>query len=100
MNKREMTPQVLQSYYYTVFATEQGRAVLEDLKLLLTGVGLEAYEGVDPLLDPQELAVRTATRNAWDMIDGMTQGVIAEKKSFWWLLKETIRIYKYNKGVK
>jgi hypothetical protein len=90
-------PHVLQSYYYSVFAGEQGRVVLNDIKLLLTGVGLNGYEGVDPLLPHNELASRTATRNAWDMIDGMTQDVVAEKKSFLWLIKETIRIYKHSR---
>ena len=98
--KDKITPNVLKSYYYSVFATEQGMVVLNDIKLLLTGAGLDEYEGVDPLLPHNELASRTATRNAWDMIDGMTQDVIAEKKSFKWLVKETYRIYKHNKGVK
>ena len=100
MDKKGMEPHVLQSYYYSVFATDQGRIVLNDIKLLLTGVGLSEYEGVNPLLPHNELASKTATRNAWDMIDGMTQDVIAEKKSFKWLVKETYRIYKHNKGVK
>ena len=100
MSKKGVEPHVLQSYYYSVFAGEQGKIVLDDIKILLTGVGLKGYEGVDPLLPHNELASRTATRNAWDMIDGMTQDVIATPKSFWWFVKETYRIYKRNKGVK
>jgi len=99
-NKAKITPVVLQSYYHSVFAGEQGRVVLNDIKVLLTGVGLDGYEGVDPLLPHNELASRTATRNAWDMIDGMTQDVEAKRLSFWGLVKETIKIYKHNKGVK
>lgn len=100
MEKKGLEPHVLQSYYYSVFAGEQGRVVLNDIKLLLTGAGLKDYEGVDPLLPHNELASRTATRNAWDMIDGMTQDVIAERKSFAWLVKETIRIYKHDRKAK
>jgi hypothetical protein len=91
---------VLQSYYYTVFAGEQGQCVLNDIKLLLTGVGVDGYEGVDPLLPAQELAVRTATRNAWDMIDGMTQDVTPKRMGFKDLVRETVRMIKYNRGVK
>jgi len=99
-DKGKITPVVLQSYYYSVFAGEQGRVVLNDIKVMLTGVGLDGYEGVDPLLPPSELASRTATRNAWDMIDGMTQDVTPIPTTFMGLLKETIKIYKHNKGVK
>ena len=98
--KDKLNPTVLQSYYYTVFAGEQGRVVLDDIKRVLTGVGTDDYEGVDPFLPPNELAANTATRNAWDMIEGMTQGVTGEKKSFWWLLKEAIAINKRSKGRK
>jgi len=100
MDKGKITPVVLQSYYHSVFASEQGRVVLNDIKVLLTGVGLAGYEGVDPLLPPNELASRTATRNAWDMIDGMTQDVIAKEKSFIELVREVVRIYKHTKGKK
>jgi len=94
---KEMTPVALQSYYYSIFATEQGLVVLNDIKRILTGTSLNEYEGVDPLLPHNELAAKTATRNAWDMIDGMTQDLKEERKSFLWLVKETFRIYKYNR---
>lgn len=93
---KEMTPEVLQSYYYSIFATEQGGLVLNDLKRILTGRSLDEYEAVDPTLPHHELAAKTATRNAWDMIDGMTQEIDKERKSFSWLVKETFRIYKYS----
>lgn len=97
---KDMTPVVLQSYYYSVFAGEQGRIVLDDIKRVLTGVGADEYEGVNPLLPHNELAAKTATRNAWDMIEGMTHEVVGEKKSIWWLLRETIIIYKQSKEQK
>jgi len=100
MDKEGITPVVLQSYYYTVFASEQGQVVLNDIKVMLTGVGLKGYEGVDPLLPPQELAVKTATRNAWDMIDGMTQDVTPKGLSLKDGVKEVLKMIKYNKGVK
>jgi hypothetical protein len=96
-NEGKITPVVLQSYYYSVFASEQGAAVLNDIKLLLTGSNLKEYEGVDPLLPHNELACRTATRNAWDMIEGMTQDVTAKPMSFRELVRETVRIYKHTK---
>jgi hypothetical protein len=96
----KLTPVVLQSYYYNVFAGEQGLIVLDDIKRVLTGVGTDTYEGVDPFLPHNELAANTATRNAWDMIEGMTQDVVGTKKNFWWLVKQTVIIYKHNKKVK
>ncbi len=92
MNK--LSPVVLQSYYYSVFAGEQGRVVLDDIKRVLTGVGVDEYEGVNPLLPHNALAASTATRNAWDMIEGMTQGVKVEKRSLWWLFKQTVLLYR------
>ena len=97
---KEITPAVLQSYYYNIFFGEQGAAVLNDIKVLLTGVDANGYEGVDPLLPTNELAARTATRNAWDMIQGFTEEVEIKRPSFWWLVKETYRIYKYNRRKK
>jgi hypothetical protein len=97
---KEVTPATLQSYYYSTFAGEQGAIVLNDIKMLLTGVDIDSYEGVDPLLPPNELAARTATRNAWDMIQGFTEEVEIKRPSFWWLVKETYRIYKYNRKKK
>jgi hypothetical protein len=94
---KEMTPAILQSCYYSIFATEQGGLVLNDLKRILTGKSLDEYEGVNPALPYNELAAKTATRNAWDMIDGMTQEVEVSRKSFSWLVKETFRIYKYSR---
>jgi hypothetical protein len=98
--RRNVAPHVLQSYYYSVFGGDEGQVVLNDIKLLLTGAGLDDYEGVDPLLPQNELASKTATRNAWDMIDGMTQGIVVKKKGFWWFIKETYRIYKRSRGSK
>ncbi len=93
----KMNPVVLQSYYYSVFAGEQGQVVLDDIKRILTGFGVDEYEGVNPLLPHNALAAGTATRNAWDMIDGMTQGVKAEKRNLWWLFKQTIALYRSGK---
>jgi len=94
---KEITPVALQSYYYSIFGTDEGTAVLNDIKILLTGSDLDSYEGVDPLLPHNELAARTATRNAWDMISGMVECVETKKPTFSWLVKETYRIYKYNR---
>lgn len=93
----DITPVVLQSYYYSVFATEQGQAVLRDIKFVLTGSDTDEYEAVDPSLPHNELAAKTATRNAWDAINGMVLEMPRTKISFMEMVKETYKIWKYNK---
>ncbi len=94
---KELNPVVLQSYYYSAFAGEQGQVVLDDIKRILTGFGVDEYEGVNPLLPHNALAAGTATRNAWDMIDGLTQDVSRKKRSLWWLFKQTVLLYRLGK---
>ena len=93
----DITPVVLQSYYYSVFSTEQGQAVLRDIKFVLTGVDTDAFEAVDPALPYNELAAKCATRNAWDAINGMVETMPRKKMTFWELVKETYKIWKHNK---
>jgi len=89
-----MTPQVLQSYYYNVFSTDQGQAVLNDIKLLLTGSGLESYSPVDITLPHNELAAQAATKNVWDCIEGLTADLPRKKMGKRELVKELWKIYK------
>jgi len=96
----KITPVVLQSNYFTVFSGDAGQNVLNDIKVILTGAGLDEYEEVHHSLPHAELAARTATRNAWDMIDGFTREIPRKKLSFWWLVKETYRIWKYSRKLK
>lgn len=89
-----MTPQVLQSYYYNVFGTDQGQVVLNDLKIMLTGAGVDSYEPVDITLPYNELAAQAATKNVWDCIDGLTIDLPRKKMSKLQLVKELWAIYK------
>jgi hypothetical protein len=97
---KDVTPIVLQSYYYNVFSGDQGHAVLRDIKYLLTGADIDVYEAVDPLMPYHQLAAATATRNAWDCINGMVEDLPVIKKTWLELVKETYKIWKYNKESK
>ena len=93
----KVTPIALQSYYYSVFATEQGQVVLRDIKYLLTGTDMNEFESLDPSLPHNELAAQAATRNVWDALYGMVDRMPVKKLGFKEMLKETYKLWKYNK---
>lgn len=95
-NPKFTEPIVLQSFYYTTFGGEYGQEVLRDLKLFMTGADIDEYESVDPSLPHHELAAKTALRNAWDYLEGLTHDLEPKKKmGYWAFFVENHRLWKY-----
>ena len=69
MNKLN-DPALLALQYRSVFADDNGKAVLADLESLLCGAEPFDYQ----TLSHHELAARAALRNVWDYINTLAQG--------------------------